>query len=199
MVGESMFGQSRSGRRLAQHVGAGTALGALGGGLLLAGMIGLSAVAAPAAAPCNGDQARALFELESLKSELMVLATDCQDHEHYNAFVQKYQRELAATEHDLDAYFKAAYGKKAQQAHDAYVTSLANSDAHSAHALGSDFCTRNAAMFTEVLALRGPSDLPAYAAGKDVVPADLGACESVPAPAAPAPGRHARGHRAHAQ
>ena len=198
MVGECMFGQSRSCRRL-PHVGAGTALGAIGGGLLLAGMIGLSAVAAPAAAPCNGDQARAVFELESLKSELMVLATDCQDHEHYNAFVQKYQRELAATEHDLDAYFKAAYGKKAQQAHDAYVTSLANSDAHSAHALGSDFCTRNAAMFTEVMALRGPSDLPAYAAGKDVVPADLGACESVPAPAAPAPGRHARGHRAHAQ
>ena len=195
-----MLAQSRPRLRL-PPLGAGAALGTIGGGLLLAGMIGLSAAAAPAPAapPCNSDQARALFELESLKSELMVVATDCHDQDQYNAFVQKYQAALAANEHELDDYFKRAYGKRAQQARDVYVTSLANSDAHSAHALGSDFCARNGTLFQEVMALRGPTDLPAYAAGKDVVPVDLGACESMPAPAAPAPVRHARGHRAHAQ
>jgi hypothetical protein len=191
-----MLAQSRRSRRL-PHVGAGSALATIGGGLLLAGMIGLSAAAAPAAAPCNGDQARALFEMEALKSELMVVATDCHNQDEYNAFVQKYQPALAATERDLDGYFKSAYGKKAQQAHDAYVTSLANSDAHSAHALGSDFCPRSGALFQEVMALRSPADLHPYAAGKDVVPVDLGACESVPAPAAPASVRRAHGHRTH--
>jgi hypothetical protein len=195
-----MLAESRRSPRVPQ-VGTGSVLAAIGGGLLLAGMIGLSAAAAPApvAAPCNSDQARALFELESLKSELMVLATDCHDQDQYNAFVQKYQPELATTEHELDDYFKRAYGKRAQQAHDAYVTSLANSDAHSAHALGTDFCPRNGALFQEVMALRGPADLPAYAAAKDVVPADLGACESVPAPAAPGPVHRARTHRVHAR
>ena len=194
-----MLAQSR--RRRLPPLGAGSVLATIGGGLLLAGMIGLSAAAAPApaATPCDTDQARALFELESLKSELMVVATDCHDPDQYNAFVQKYQAELATNEHALDDYFKRAYGKRAQQAHDAYVTSLANSDAHSAHRIGADFCPRNGALFQEVMALRGPTDLPAYAAGKDVVPADLGACESVPAPAAPGPVRRTRGHRVHPQ
>ena len=31
-------------------------------------------------------------------------------------------------------------------------------------------------MFTEVMALRGPADLPAYAAGKDLVPASIEIC-----------------------
>lgn len=194
-----MLAEAQPGSRL-PRASTGTTLGAIAGGLLMAGLIGLTAAtAAPApSSPCNGERARALFELEALKSALMVLATDCHDHDQYNAFVQKYQPQLAATERDLETYFKSAYGKKAQQAHDAYVTSLANSDAHSAHALGTDFCNRNGTLFSEVMALRGPADLPAYAAAKDVVPADLGACESVPAPAAE-PVRRTRGHRAHAQ
>lgn len=167
------------------------------GGLLLAGLIGLSAARA-AAPPCGTDQNRALFELEALKSELMVVATDCHNSDQYNAFIQKYQTQLANAERELDGYFSRAYGKKGQQAHDQYVTSLANSDAHSAHVIGNDFCPRNATVFSEVMALRGPADLPAYAAGKDLVPADLGACDAAP-PTPMAPSRSARGRRAHSR
>lgn len=160
-------------------------------GLAFAGLVGLSA--ARAAAPCASEPNRALFELEALKSELMVLATDCHDHDQYNAFVQRYQAQLADTEHALDSYFKRAYGKRAQQARDAYVTSLANAQAHLAHAVGQDFCPRNGQLFHEVLALRGPTDLPAFAAGQDLVPSDLGACSAAPEPSAPV--RGTRGHR----
>lgn len=167
------------------------------GGLLLAGFIGLSAARA-APLPCGAEQNRSLFELEALKSELMVIATDCHNSDQYNAFIQRYQTQLADTERELDGYFSHAYGKKGQQAHDQYVTSLANSDAHAAHVIGNDFCPRNATMFNEVMALRGPADLPAYAAGKDLVPADLGACDAAP-PAPAAPIRPVRGRRAHAR
>jgi len=78
-------------------------------------------------------------------------------------------------------------------------TSLANSDAHSAHVIGNDFCPRNATVFSEVMALRGPADLPAYAAGKDLVPADLGACDAAPpTPWLPAVPR-ADGERTHGE
>lgn len=159
------------------------------GGLAIAGLLGLSA--ANAAAPCASEPNRTLFELEALKSELMVLATDCHNQDQYNAFVQRYQAQLANAEHELDGYFKHAYGKRAQQAHDAYVTSLANAHAHLAHLIGQDFCPRNGQLLHQVLSLRGPADLPAFAAGQDLVPADLGACNAAPEPSAPA----ARGHR----
>lgn len=167
------------------------------GGLLLVSLAGLS-VARAAALPCNTEQNRSLFELEALKSELMVVATDCHDSDQYNAFIQKYQPQLAGAEREMDGYFSRAYGKRGQQVHDRYVTDLANSDAHSAHQLGNDFCARNAAMFNEVMALRSPADLPAYAAGKDLVPVDLGACNEVPSTST-APIHHVRGRRAHAR
>ena len=45
--------------------------------------------------------------------------------------------------------------------------------------LGTDFCDRNGMLFTEVMALRSASDLPAYAAGKDLVPATVDLCPQV--------------------
>lgn len=183
----SLFGQTYRPRRASALLAS--------AGLAFAGLLEVSV--AQAAGPCGSEANRSLFELEGLKSELMVVATGCHDQDQYNAFVQRYRSELARTEHDLDAYFKTAYGKRAQQAHDAYVTSLANARAHLAHAVGQDFCPRNGQMFQEVMALRGPADLPAFAAGQDLVPIDLGACNAAPEPAAPI--RRARAHRQSAQ
>jgi hypothetical protein len=53
--------------------------------------------------------------------------------------------------------------------------------------LGSDFCDRNGMIFTEVMALRSASELPAYAAGKDLVPATLDICPEAKAPAGKKP------------
>jgi hypothetical protein len=160
------------------------AAGWLAGGLLAAALPALARERLPAAPPCDAEISRSLFEIEALKSELMVLATNCQDQDQYNAFVQRYQPELARAEHELDGYFRARYGRSAQHQHDEYVTSLANAQSNMARGIGADFCPRNGALFTEVMALRGPADLPAFAAGQDLVPADLGACQAAP-PAAP--------------
>lgn len=126
-----------------------------------------------------------VFNVEALKSEMMVLATACHDDAQYNAFIQRYQPTLMANEHALDNYFKHEYGRHAQTEHDSYITSLANAQADEGLKQGTDFCPRNAALFEEAMALDGPTDLPQFAAGQDLLPASLGSCQapvSTPAP-----------------
>ncbi len=126
-----------------------------------------------------------VFEVEALKSEMMVLATACHDDAQYNAFIQRYQPSLMANEHALDSYFKREYGRRGQAEHDSYITSLANAQADEGLKQGSDFCPRNATLFEEAMALEGPTDLPQFAAGQDLVPASLGSCQAPVSASAP--------------
>jgi hypothetical protein len=143
----------------------------------------LAAQQAHAQVQCSSPADQTIFDLEALKSELVVLATGCHDSVQYNAFIRRYQPELGQTEKEFDAYFKRRYGSSGQREHDAYITSLANSQADVGLKQGTDFCERNVALFTEVMALTSPSQLPDYAAGKDLIPAELGACAPAPTPA----------------
>ena len=78
-------------------------------------------------------------------------------------------------------------GRAGKGATDAYVTNLAQTRGFEAQKLGSDFCLRNPGLFDEVMALPNADVLPAYAAGKDLIPDNLGSCEVQRA----APVRHA--------
>lgn len=147
-------------------------------GLAAAGIF--IAQGAQAQSVCSSSADQTTFELQALKSALMVLATGCRDDAEYNAFVNKYKSELHASEASFDEYFRRRYGKSGQREHDAYITSLANAQADQGMRLGSDFCPRNKALFSEVMALSTGGDLTHYAAGKDLVPASLGACASAP-------------------
>jgi hypothetical protein len=127
---------------------------------------------------------QSVFDVEALKSEMMVLATACHDDAQYNAFIERYQPTLVANEHALDNYFRREYGRRGQSEHDSYITSLANAQADVGLQQGTDFCPRNAALFEEAMALDGPTDLSQFAAGQDLVPASLGSCQApVEAPA----------------
>jgi hypothetical protein len=124
-----------------------------------------------------------VFDVEALKSEMMVLATACHDDAQYNAFIERYQPSLMATERALDSYFRREYGRSGQTEHDRYITSLANAQADDGLKLGTDFCPRNAALFDEVMALDNAAELSQFAAGQDLVPVSLGSCqEPVSAP-----------------
>ena len=131
------------------------------------------ALAARAAVPCPSP---AVLDVAALQSELMVVATTCHENSGYNAFMQRYRPYLLRTEQDLSAYFRRAYGRAGQQRHDAFVTSLANAQSDVGLRQGSDFCARNQTLFQEVQALRSTKQLPLYAAGKDVLPADVLSC-----------------------
>jgi hypothetical protein len=145
----------------------------------------------PAFARCADPADRAVFDLEGLKSEMMVLAISCQRRDDYNAFVRKYQALLTHVDAELGRYFARAYGKGGQRAQDAYVTALANGQADEGMRLGSDFCPHHTAVFDEVKAVTSEADLPAFAAGKAVVPEVPGACvgTSVQASATHAPAK----------
>ncbi len=144
----------------------------------------LSAQQAQAQSRCPSTTDETVFELQALKSELVVLAIGCKLDERYNAFVHRYSSVLSKNEGDFTAYFKRADGRNAQKAQDDYITQLANAHSQEGIKQGQIYCERNTPIFDEVMALPGPTDLPAYAAGKDVVPDTVGACaEPAAAPA----------------
>jgi len=128
---------------------------------------------------CLQPQERSVVEVAALRSELMVLATGCRQGDRYNAFIRKFQPDLMGNEKAVGDVFKRMYGKRAQQEHDRFTTDLANGESSAGMHLGTDFCDRNGMLFTEVMALRSASDLPAYAAGKDLVPATVDLCPQV--------------------
>jgi len=144
----------------------------------------LSAQPVLAARQCASLTDQSTFEVQALRSELMVLATGCHEDDRYNTFIRRYQGDLQSNERAIDAYFKHRYGRGGQTEHDRFVTELANAMSRQGSDLGGDFCPRNALMFNEVLALPSSSALPDYAAGKDLVPASVGVCAPISAPVA---------------
>ncbi len=135
------------------------------------------AYAATSHAICARPAEMAAFDIAGLKSQLMVTALSCSLQDRYNAFVIRYRPSLVAEDHALDTYFGRAYGRGWRSKHDDYVTLLANNESEQGTKLGTDFCRENVSLFDEVMALPGPSALPAYAAGKDFPqPITLVAC-----------------------
>ncbi len=137
-------------------------------------MLSAQPVLAQRQCPSVSDQST--FEIQALRSELMVLATGCHDDARYNAFIHRYQPDLQANERAIDAYFKHRYGRSAQVEHDRFVTDLANAISREGSDMGGDFCSRNGLIFNEVLALQSANELTDYVAGKDLVPASMEIC-----------------------
>ena len=144
----------------------------------------LSAQPALAQRQCSSVSDQSAFEVQALRSELMVLATGCHDDDRYNAFIRRYQADLQANERAIDAYFRHRYGTAAQAEHDRFVTDLANAISRQGSDLGGDFCPRNGLIFNEVLALQSASELTEFAAGKDLVPGSVQICTPTPPGAA---------------
>ena len=135
-------------------------------GLLGCALIGIGA--ANAAGPCAKPIDVTAFDVAGLKSKLMVTAITCNQQDLYNQFVHRFQTDLMVHEHNLHAYFVRVYGGRAQREHDDYITSLANTQSESGIRQGTLFCQQNVGIFTEVLALTKGSELPAYAASKQL-------------------------------
>lgn len=144
--------------------------------LLAAAM--LLAQPAQALSRCANETDQAIFEVEALKTELMVVATTCKGpaEDRYNDFVRRYQQALVVTNRGIGQYFTRSHGKAGQRQQDIFITELANARSNSARQLGSDYCLRNAGLFDEVMALNGVTDLPAYAATKDLLSSGVTAC-----------------------
>ncbi|MGD0106796.1 MAG: hypothetical protein ABSC06_22575 [Rhodopila sp.] len=149
----------------------------------LAALTLLSAQPVLAQRQCSSVSDQSAFEVQALRSELMVLATGCHYDERYNAFIRRYQADLQANERAINAYFQHRYGRAAQAEHDRFVTDLANAISRQGSDLGGDFCPRNGLIFNEVLALQSAAELTDFAAGKDLVPGSVEICTPAASPA----------------
>jgi hypothetical protein len=134
--------------------------------------------------PCMRGAEKAAFDLAAIKSELMVIAIDCQAQERYNAFVVRFRPDLQGSERGLNTYFSRTARTGTARAHDDYITSLANALSQDALTRGTLFCDEHMRMFDDVLALKDGRDLLSYASGKGLVqPIDLVECPAPPRPA----------------
>ena len=86
----------------------------------------LSAQPVLAQQQCTSLSDQSAFEVQALRSELMVLATGCHDDDRYNAFIRRFQADLQGNERAINAYFQHRYGRAGQTEHDRFVTDLAN-------------------------------------------------------------------------
>jgi hypothetical protein len=75
----------------------------------------LTAQAAQAQLECLSPTERSAVQVAALRSQLMVLATGCQDDSSYNAFIRKYQADLMSNERMLAEIFKHKYGRRGQR------------------------------------------------------------------------------------
>jgi hypothetical protein len=144
----------------------------------------LGAQPALAQQQCTSLSDQSAFEIQALRSELMVLATGCHNDDSYNAFIRRFQTDLQGNERAINAYFQHRYGRAGQTEHDRFVTDLANAISRQGSELGGDFCPRNGLIFREVLALQSATQLAEFAAGKNLVPASVEICAPMPSSAA---------------
>lgn len=116
------------------------------------------------AEPCASSVDQGAFDTAALKSELMVVALTCDRRDDYNLFVQRFRPDLTREERALNTWFSRAYGKRARQMHDDYITSLANSESQQGMRRGTLFCQEHTNLFPTVLGLHGAEQLVNFAA-----------------------------------
>ena len=102
---------------------------------LVAGVAVAGSMMAPSlagAAACFSKAELEASHVRQLQTEFMVAALTCEMHPtvdltgKYNAFVQKYKKELGGNAKDLRGHFTRNYGSGNSKAFDAYMTTLAN-------------------------------------------------------------------------
>ncbi len=103
------------------------------------------------AAACVRPPEKAAFDVANLKSQLMVTAISCGGEDKYNAFVVRYRPELIGEEKSLNSFFGRAYGRRAQQEHDDFITQLANSQSQLSVKYGQNFCGANRPLLDDVM------------------------------------------------
>ncbi len=113
-------------------------------------------VAAPA---CEFAADRTAFDIEGLKSQLMLTALACKQQDKYNEFMSRFKPQVASAEAGLATYFKRSYGRQGQTQYDAYITNLADEQEKDGLKSGSAYCENLNVMFDEVMSLHDASEL----------------------------------------
>ncbi len=153
------------------------------------------AVGAPA---CEFDSDRTAFDIEGLKSQLMLTALACKKQDKYNEFMSRYKPQVASAEAGLATYFKRSYGRQGQTQYDAYITNLADEQEKDGLKAGTAYCENLEVMFDEVMSLHDASELHDFTNAKAIVqPITFQTCAG-PAPSEAHKARHVSSKTKHA-
>lgn len=142
-------------------------------------VLGIAATGTALAQSCVNAREQSAFELRALQTHLMVGALSCGMGDRYNAFVTRWQSDLATAHRNLTGYFNRAYGSRGQNQLNEYITSLANAQSQEGIRQGSHFCGKIGPMFERVSGLRSTAELTTASAGAslplafDVRPCDI--------------------------
>ncbi|EFH09862.1 hypothetical protein [Teichococcus cervicalis] len=148
----------------------------------LAGSALALAVALPAAAQtCLQPAEHAAMAVRALQSQLMVAALSCNQHDDYNAFVTRHQRDLGTAWRNLTGHFRRVHGGRAQREMDGYITTLANAQSQEGIRQGSHFCQNVAPLFQQALSQSGMAALASLSLEQKVL--NPYGAEACPAPA----------------
>jgi hypothetical protein len=156
--------------------------------LLLGGLAAF--LAGPAIAQsCLQSAERTAFDVRALQSQLMVAALACNKDTEYNAFVRKFQGDLAAAYRGIQGHFRRTAGNAHQRELDGFITQLANAHSQDGIRAGSQFCPLVAPLFQHAMAQPDAQALAAFAQERNVLnPVSTPECTT----AAPAAGASAR-------
>jgi hypothetical protein len=130
-----------------------------------------------AAQSCAAVADQSAYEVLSLRTQMILLATKCGRDQDYNKnFIVRFQPLLQANERAVLAYFRRIYGGAGQGRKDTFATELVNVMSQQANAQGTQFCGRAGQIINEINALRSMDELASYAAVKDLAPAGTSMC-----------------------
>ena len=110
---------------------------------LLSCLIAVGSLAAyPVAASetCLKDSEKIAFDVRAAQTEMMIAALQCGDREPYNVFMRLHATELYAAHARLADYFRRSSGGNGEEALDAFITELANSQSIAGAQEGERFC-----------------------------------------------------------
>jgi hypothetical protein len=154
------------------------------------------AVGAPA---CEFEADRTAFDIEGLKSQLMLTALACKKQDQYNAFMSRYKPAVASAEAGLASYFKRSYGRQGQTQYDAYITNLADEQEKDGLKSGTAYCDNLNVMFDEVMSLHNASELHDFTNAKVIVqPITFETCTGAPPASTRTKARHVSAKTKHA-
>ena len=140
-----------------------------------------------AAQSCASPADQAAYEVLSLRTQMILLATKCGRDQDYNKnFVIRFQPTLQANEREVLAYFRKIYGGAGQGRKDTFSTELVNVMSQHANTQGAEFCPRAGLIINEMNSLRSAAELASYAAVKDFAPPGTSMCPPTATRAAPA-------------
>ena len=122
-----------------------------GFGIAAAAVVALGVSSAHAA--CTSQKDMAAYHMRQLQTDLMVASLNCNLHDRYNAFVDRFNPELTRNGKHLKVSFRERFGATAKSELNAYVTTLANMSSLDSIQAGAKYCKNSAKAFDKILTI----------------------------------------------